>query len=253
MKTPKSLIPLATLSLLVAFTGCGSTKSSEPAETSVGTSATAMATSQTATSASASPTATSSPTQTTAAPTPSVSESPEPVPTGTVITVEPSATPSPADESTLATGQAPSSMAGVAVCDYDQLYIEAAVAPGGGAAGSRYINLTFTNTGSAPCSIGGYPAVHYVNSAGQQIGASAANATDLSSSGGVLATGESLTAILREIRAGLYADRCQSVAATGYSIQAPGASQALVLNFASEACSNTDITQLTVGAVGAAP
>lgn len=254
MKTPKSLIPLATLSLLVALTGCGSSQpSSSPSETSASTSASAVATSQVATSASASPTATNSPAQASVVPTPSASTSPEPVPTGTVVTVEPSATPSPASTPARTSDQAPSSAAGVAVCDYGQLYIEAAVPLGGGAAGSRYIDLTFTNTGSAPCSISGYPAVHYVDSAGQQIGASAANASELSSSGGVLAPGESLTAILRETRAGLYADRCQSVAATGYSIQAPGASQALVLNFASEACSNPAVSQLTVGAVGAAP
>lgn len=253
MKTPRTFIPLVALTLLVALTGCSSHKpSSEPSEASAAASATASA-SQTVASASASSTATSSPSQKTATPTSSDSESPKPVPKGTVITVEPTDDPQREESAAQADDQNDSSAAGVAVCDYGQLYIEAAVTPGGGAAGSRYITLTFNNTGSAPCAMSGYPAVHYVNSAGQQIGASAMNATEWSSSGGVLAPGEGLTATLRETRAQLYGETCQSASATGYSIQAPGASQALILNFAAEACSNPAITQLSVGAIGATP
>lgn len=256
MKSPSPLIPLAALSLLVILTGCGpSAPADAPLATATSTS-TSEATSPVASTITPTATTTPSPVVTSATPSPSPSPSntPAPVPTGTVITVEPRDTPSLAEPATPHTGShSASSIAGVAICDYDQLYIEAAVAPGGGAAGSRYIDLTFTNTGSAPCSISGYPAVHYVDSAGQQIGTSAANATEWSSSGGVLAPGESFTSILRETRAGLYAERCQGVAASGYSIQAPGSSQALILNFTSEACSNPAISQLSVGAVGATP
>lgn len=254
MKTPISLIPLVALSLLVTLTGCGSSTSDQaPAESSAVASTPAATPSATSSSSVASPTTTSSPTQKVAVPTPTVIESPEPVPTGTVVTVEPSPSPRPAEPTPEASKTNASSAAGFAVCDYNQLYIEAAVAEGGGAAGSRYITLTFNNSGSTPCTISGYPSVHYVNSAGQQIGASASNATEWSSSGGVLEPGKSLTATLRETRAQLYGETCQSTSATGYSIQAPGSSQALVLHFAAEACSNPSITQLSVGAVGATP
>ena len=259
MKARIPLLPLAALGLLTVLTACGSaTTGTTTAESAVSSPA------ATASSASASPSPTGSatsaepsaaattrqPTVQEVTPPPSTSADPEPVPTGTVITVEPTAsTQNPAASGS----QFASSAAGVAVCDYDQLYIEAAVAQGGGAAGSRYITLTFTNTGDANCTMSGYPAVHYVNAAGQQVGAVAANATEWSSSGGVIAPGDSLTATLRETRAQLYGDACQSVSAAGYSVQAPGASQALVLNFAAEACSNTSVAQLSVGAVGATP
>ncbi|MGV3149858.1 DUF4232 domain-containing protein [Rothia sp. 11273D007AR] len=259
MKIRTPLLPLAALGLLTVLTACGSattgttTAESTPSSSSVAAaSAPASPTGSPApTSASPSPSVTTpQPTVQEVEPTPSVSATPEPVPTGTVVTVEPTASaPAPA-----VTGrQLASSAAGVAVCDYDQLYIEAAVAEGGGAAGSRYITLTFNNTGSTNCTMSGYPAVHYVNAAGQQVGAAAANATEWSSSGGVIAPGSSLTATLRETRAQLYGDTCQSVSAAGYSIQAPGSSQALVLNFAAEACSNPAVAQLSVGAVGATP
>lgn len=256
MKARIPLLPLAALGLLTLLTACGSATTGTTTAESTLSSPTATTSSApvtpspaaSATSATPTPAATTrTPTVQEVTPTPSVSAAPEPAPTGTVVTVEPA--PAPA----VTGSQLASSAAGVAVCDYDQLYIEAAVAEGGGAAGSRYITLTFTNTGDANCTMSGYPTVHYVNAAGQQIGAAAANATEWSSSGGVIAPGNSLTATLRETRAQLYGQACQSVSAAGYSIQAPGASQALVLNFAAEACSNPAVAQLSVGAVGATP
>ncbi|WP_237225071.1 DUF4232 domain-containing protein [Rothia nasisuis] len=249
-------LPLAA-ALLALLTACGSANTStETPEATPTTSALAPSNTPTA---SASATSAPTPSPTSAAPSPTVREvtpsttPAEPLPTGTVITVEPSE--SATEQTTAASDSAapPSSAAGVAVCDYDQLYIEAAVAEGGGAAGSRYITLTFNNTSNDSCTISGYPAVHYVDHAGQQIGAAAANATEWSSSGGTLAPGQSLTATLRETRAQLYGETCQSVSAAGYSIQTPGASQPLVLNFAAEACSNPAVSQLSVGAVGATP
>ncbi|MGV3016679.1 DUF4232 domain-containing protein [Rothia sp. 88186D007BW] len=262
MKARTPFLPLLTLGLLTALTACGSTASNTTAPEST-VSAPAI-TASPAPSTSPAPTSTSSassktplpvaptrqPTVQEVAPEPSVSAAPEPVPTGTVITVEPTAS---AQAPTVTGSHFASSAAGVAVCDYDQLYIQAAAAEGAGAAGSRYITLTFTNTGDANCTMSGYPAVHYVDAAGHQVGAAAANATEWSASGGVIAPGESLTATLRETRAQLYGETCQSVSAAGYSIQAPGASQALVLNFAAEACSNPSVGQLSVGAVGATP
>ncbi|WP_421084671.1 DUF4232 domain-containing protein [Rothia nasimurium] len=180
---------------------------------------------------------------------PSVETSTEPAPPrGTVITVEPT-------EPTTTVQPVPSpgssSAAGVAICDYGQLYVEAAATQG--AAGSRYIDLTFTNTGTSRCVMSGYPSVHYVDASGKQIGAPAANATEWSSTGGVLAPGSSIRATLRETHAQLYGETCQSVSAAGYSVQAPGSSQPLVMAFAAEACSNSAVSQLSVGAVGAAP
>ncbi|WP_237242476.1 DUF4232 domain-containing protein [Rothia nasimurium] len=266
MKIRTPFLPLAALGLLTALTACGSaTTGATTAESTLSSPAATTSsvptapTSGSATPSDPTPSVTASPAVPTPQPTvqevmPSSSvpatPEPEPEPTDAIVSAEPT---SPAPAPAVTGTQGASSAAGVAVCDYGQIYVEAAVVEGGGAAGSRYITLTFHNTGNANCIMSGYPAVHYVNAGGQQIGAAAANATEWSSSGGVIAPGGSLSATLRETRAQLYGDTCQSVSAAGYSIQAPGSSQPLVMNFAAEACSNPAVAQLSVGAVGATP
>lgn len=262
MRSPKTaaLGGLATL-LFLSACGASQTDSQEQATSPTSTAASASAPSSTP-AATVTPSAQSSPTA--AAPSPRVIEetpaegadgTPQPAPTGTVTTVEPTPTTSgePTTNERENPSQAPSSAAGVAVCDYGQLYISAAVADGAGAAGSRYITLTFTNTGESDCAMNGYPSVHYVDASNHQIGASAAHATEWSSSGTVVGSNQSVSATLRETRAQLFGESCQAQPSAGYSVQAPGASQALVLNFPAEACSNSQISQLSVGAVGATP
>lgn len=267
----KHFLPLLALGSSLVLAGCSATTPTAQDTSGASSSTTqAVATSSAATeavaAASASPSATpsaqatvASPEATAAATTPappvvteqqpSVQATTEPAPPrGTVITVEPtdsgaSAQPVPSPGT--------SSAAGVAICDYGQLYVEAAATQG--AAGSRYIDLTFNNTGTTRCVMSGYPSVHYVDASGNQIGAPAANATEWSSTGGVLEPGASISATLRETHAQLYGETCQGVSAAGYSVQAPGSSQPLVLTFATEACSNNTVSQLSVGAVGAAP
>lgn len=284
MKLTSLMLPLAGISLALALTACGTTTTADTsgptpaaAESSTAssqTSATATPTGSASTTESAPQTlgaTTSAPASTTSTPkeehapvpTPTVVEvsqgpaeetqAPAPAPTGTVITLGPNDEESqqPSASATSTVAHAPSSAAGVAVCDYGQIYIAAAVTEG--AAGSKYINLTFTNTGNTDCAMNGYPSVHYVDAAGHQIGAPAARATEWSANGTVLSPGASTTATLRETRAQLYGETCQSAPAAGYSVQAPGASQPLVLNFAAEACSNAAVSQLSVGAVGATP
>ncbi|MFW0121982.1 DUF4232 domain-containing protein [Rothia sp. CCM 9419] len=189
-----------------------------------------------------------------------------PVPRGTVITVppEPPVATEPHRESKTTPEAshpepvvpAPASTAPMTastpVCDYGNIRIDAQAAPGAGAAGSRYISLTFSNTGTAPCSLSGYPGVNYVDANGHQIGASAVPAGEWTSSGKVLHSHESVTAILRETRAGLYSEQmCQPTTAAGYRVIIPGTSNSLVLKFPAEACSDNTVTQLSIGQVGA--
>lgn len=49
---------------------------------------------------------------------------------------------------------------------------------GGGAAGSFYFDLTFTNTGSVPCTLQGYPGVSFTTAGHSQIGQPAARTPD---------------------------------------------------------------------------
>ncbi|MFW0155917.1 DUF4232 domain-containing protein [Rothia sp. P6271] len=190
-----------------------------------------------------------------------------PVPRGTVITVppEPPIAAQPTRGESNATSQsarpepavpAPASTAPVTAstptCDYGHIRIDAQANPGAGAAGSRYISLTFSNTGTTPCSLSGYPGVNYVDANGHQIGASAVPAGEWTSSGKVLRSQESATAILRETRAGLYSEQmCQPTTAAGYRVHIPGTSNSLVLKFPAEACSNDSVAQLSIGQIGA--
>jgi hypothetical protein len=48
------------------------------------------------------------------------------------------------------------------------------IGQGQGAAGSTIIPLVFTNTGSRPCTMYGYPGVSFLDSGGQQLGVPAA-------------------------------------------------------------------------------
>lgn len=178
---------------------------------------------------------------------PAVQQEPTvPAPTGSVITV-PAPGNNPVASAEATQSVAPTQAAGS--CDYANIHIAAETTEG--AAGSRYITLTFTNAGSSPCALSGWPSVSYVDASGNTIGAPASQAAEWTNSGEMLASGQSAKATLRETRAGLYGDTCQAVTAAGYRVGIPGTENSLVLNFPAEACSNQSITQLSVGQVGA--
>lgn len=238
---------------LLSLTACASS-GTETGQVSSATPLTTASTSQLATvSPSASPSP-SSPAPTQATEAPAVTE-PAQAPSPEAPASAPAASPAPTQQAQPVTSPSlhasPSMAAGSPVCDYSQLHIAAAADTG--AAGSRYITLTFTNTSASPCLLSGYPTVTYVDAAGNQVGGAASQASEWSASGGVLQPSQALTATLRETRAQLYGANCQAAQATGFSIQAPGASQALTLAFPAEACANASLGQLTVGAVGAQP
>lgn len=169
-------------------------------------------------------------------------------PTGTETTVEP-VQPS---ESARASEQASTpAQASNDACSLRQTVVSAEAKGGAGAAGSQYLTLTFTNNGSTPCTISGYPTVSYVDNAGQTIGAPASLAAEWTSSAVTLEPGRSTTAILRETRADLFGDRCKPVTSSGYRIQLPQTTESLSIPYPSEGCSDTSIQQLSVGQVGA--
>lgn len=283
-RSPLLLLGLSTLLALTACTGGQSTASapSSTAEPSTSTSAPATASASARQTASPSPEA-ASPSPAEASPSPEATASPEaeaqaaaspappspPVTPGRVITVSPEAEAedpaSPSPSASVITVPAPGNTGGgahnpqaagaqaahTAACNYSAIHIAAEVS--NGAAGSRYITLTYTNTGAAPCSLVGWPSVSYVDGSGQPIGAPAAPAAEWTSSGEIVAPGSSAQATLREARANLYGDACQAVTAAGYRVGIPGTDQSLVLALPAEACSNKALAQLSVGQVGAHP
>ncbi|MCT1368431.1 DUF4232 domain-containing protein [uncultured Kocuria sp.] len=192
------------------------------------------------------------------APTPTVTEAePTPQPSGTVDQAPAEPTQTPSAQPTQPTpsnppGQEPSSSSEAASsessCGRGDLHV--AVDTSNGAAGSTYYTMTFTNSGSNPCKISGYPTVNFIGGSGQTIGAAATPATDLGGTGATLQPGDSTSAILRSTQPDLYGSTCEKTNASGLRIAAPGSKDSLDVPFTFSACGNPAVSQLSVSKVG---
>ncbi|MBD1593093.1 DUF4232 domain-containing protein [Arthrobacter sp. S1_S22] len=119
-------------------------------------------------------------------------------------------------------------------------------ASGGGAAGSVYMKLNLTNTGSEPCVLRGYPGVSLTaDAAGAPIGAPAVRDESTAAADVLLAPGQTGSAVLRYTQAGNYSD-CGIVDAAGYRIYPPEDTDSLFLPQPTRACSNSAITLLAI-------
>jgi hypothetical protein len=165
----------------------------------------------------------------------------------------PSATTAPATASAPATSTAspvttPSetAAAGPGRCRADALSA-ATDATGGGAAGSVYMKLNLTNTGTENCILRGFAGVSLTaDAAGGPIGAPAVRDESTTAAEVVLAPGETGWAQLRYTQAGNYPD-CSPVEAAGYRIYPPEDTGSIFLAQPTRACSNADIELLTIG------
>jgi hypothetical protein len=157
----------------------------------------------------------------------------------------PSTTPTHPDAS-----QSPSSgttQAGPALCKAATLSA-ATDASGGGAAGSVYMKLNLTNTGTAPCLLKGFPGVSLAaNADGAPIGAAATRDETTPVADVLLAPGQTGSAVLRYTQAANYGD-CTLTEAAGYRIYPPEDTASLFLPQPTSACSNANITLLSIGA-----
>ncbi|MET3174823.1 UNVERIFIED_ORG: hypothetical protein ABIB52_002674 [Arthrobacter sp. UYCu721] len=158
----------------------------------------------------------------------------------------PSTTPASPDSS-----QSPSSSgttpAGPALCKAATLSA-ATDASGGGAAGSVYMRLNLTNTGTAPCLLKGYPGVSLTADAdGAPIGAAATRDESTPVADVLVAPGQTGTAVLRYTQAANYSD-CTLTDAAGYRIYPPEDTASLFLPQPTSACTNANIALLSVGA-----
>jgi hypothetical protein len=105
-------------------------------------------------------------------------------------TTAPTTTPSPsAPPSTPAT-----STTSAAPCTTTELSVS--IGQGGGAAGTAHIPLVFTNTGSANCTLHGYPGVSVVGASGNQIGPAASRTSSATPPSVTLASGATTTAVV---------------------------------------------------------
>jgi hypothetical protein len=146
-----------------------------------------------------------------------------------------------------ATAPATASPAGPALCKAASLSA-ATDASGGGAAGSVYMKLNLTNTGSEACVLRGFAGVSLASdAAGAPIGAPATRDETTATTDVQLAPGQTGTAVLRYTQAGNYPD-CTMVDAAGYRIYPPEDTASLFLPQPTKACSNAEITLLAIGA-----
>ena len=119
---------------------------------------------------------------------------------------------------------------------------------GGGAAGSVYMELILTNSGTGPCLLRGFPGVSLTADAnGEPIGAPAIRDASSPVTDVVLAPGQAGTATLRYTQAGNYPD-CSRTEAAGFRIYPPEDTASLFVAGPRDACSNADINLLTIGA-----
>lgn len=122
----------------------------------------------------------------------------------------------------------------------------------GGAAGSVYEPIVFTNNGTGTCTLTGYPGVSFLaTKSGPQVGVAAARNTQHAAASVSLAPGATASAMLQVANEGNYpAATCKPTTVTGLRVYPPGETQAAYVAFSQpqKACS-TDVHQLSVEAV----
>ena len=119
---------------------------------------------------------------------------------------------------------------------------------GGGAAGSVYMKLILTNSGTGPCLLKGFAGVSLTaNANGAPIGAAAARDESTPAAAVVLAPGQAGAATLRYTQAANYPD-CNVTPAAGLRIYPPEDTASLFVAQPRSACSNAGPTLLTISA-----
>lgn len=145
---------------------------------------------------------------------------------------------------------APSGSAGLAMCRTASLRITVEDLQGGGAAGSAYYPLNFTNTSATACELYGYPGVSFAaapNSAGRQIGVAAKRNGAFGKVTVRLAPGGTAHAWLQVTAADNYpASACQPVTAQWLRVYPPGETVAGYAGHTFSACASTSTALLTV-------
>jgi hypothetical protein len=116
---------------------------------------------------------------------------------------------------------------------------------GGGAAGSVYRQIIFTNTADEECGITGYPGVSYVDAAGNQVGAPADREPGESPEV-ILAPGDSAIAPVKQTNAENYGGDCQLTDTIGLRVYPPNDTGSLIVDQVGTACASEDIVLMTV-------
>ena len=137
-------------------------------------------------------------------------------------------------------------------CLASGLVVWAGEEPGGGAAGSVYYRIEFTNLSTATCTVSGYPKVNAVDLKGRRIGAFATHETGKAAKPVTLAPGQSASATLRIVDAlNFPADKCKATTAAGLRVSVPGGSGNKIAPLPFETCVRAASRTLSVAPVQA--
>lgn len=125
---------------------------------------------------------------------------------------------------------------------------------GGGAAGSVYYDLEFTNLSSVACTLEGYPGVSAVNLVGHQLGNAALRNTTATPSTITLSPGATSMAILQLTDTGNYPSAsCHSGTAAGLRVYPPGQKASKIVPYPFLACNRSGENYLHVEAIERRP
>ncbi|MEV6926462.1 DUF4232 domain-containing protein [Dactylosporangium sp. NPDC051485] len=132
-------------------------------------------------------------------------------------------------------------------CHTGDLNVTAQGARGGGAAGSEYTWLVFTNISTRPCSLYGFPGVSWVTAAsGQQVNDPTARMTELKPVRIVLAPQGVAHAEVRYGHPGAFEPDCHAVHVAGFRVYPPDETTSVFVPLPAQACSAKGVN---VGAV----
>lgn len=140
--------------------------------------------------------------------------------------------------------------AGKASCASSNLRIS--LGGGGGAAGTDFTVIDFTNGGGTPCTLFGFPGASLTNSSGAQIGAAATRNPSRPSTLLTLAPGAKANAELGVANAGNYPTQdCKPTSSAHLKVFPPNQTQPVVVPFTTTGCADSSAHQLSVTAVAA--
>lgn len=150
------------------------------------------------------------------------------------------------------TSKPSSARSGHPTCTQADLKYSVKAAGGGGAAGSSYVLVSFTNTTGSDCWLYGYPGVSFVGYGnGTQLGAAAQRTTGTAARSVQLNPGHSTTSLLQIVNAGNFdATECAPTTADGFRIYPPASTKAAYVPFTTQACQRVGAKQLTISPVG---
>jgi len=159
-------------------------------------------------------------------------------PTTATPTTPTTATPSPTH----------SKPAGPFTCQSAHLKVKLVDDAGGGAAGSTYSHLTFTNIGSSSCRMTGWPGVSYYG--GPDV-AQLGSAADRQGTPSVITIAPHAVAqaLLKESAAGNYEPGCIPAPADGLRVYSPNTTHYVLIPHATDACTAPSKHLLTIGPV----